>query len=787
MAWKANLKKDIVIVNEFTVRGSRGSSPGRYVVEYMARDSGTENLTPTLVRGEKLDKLAEELHRTYRKDIRNPSAAMSDYITRYMARDAATESAFLSGSTSTAELRDDFDALQGYAGKAFSRDNLSLSHAEVLQKAREIQAEFDKGKPVMKTVISFTTEYMKALGVLPADFEIHKRGDLYGRSDQAKLRIAIQHGLRNIAPEYSDLDYVGVIQVDTLKLHCHLAMVDKGPGKRFTKEGEQKGMMDGPMMMAVRRGIDNSLSQCRLIKPLSIQMEGERRNTIGFIKRFTHRIMEERGLPQYLLACLPKDDRSLWKASVNAPADASGEMEISRGRSVKRVKGNMKKANEIVRSYVVDLLNRPESGFAEAMAARHAYLLAQRERGDFDDYYTYRMRGTGRNRKSVRVKLSPEEAVRDQEAKFREDVTVRGMNAVYDVLKTVDDSAMGLHTPLLDAMAMPYEEMANYIKDDKLIEFGFRLRSYSNRLDYHRNAFHKVGEIIHQYEDGKQETYNPESKVVYDFLKVEQEYNHALMDKYQSFLHFFHVRDEYQDELEEVMELRHTVRARHAMKNDKALLRGGDPKKIEKRGEEQYGLQGASLLVVQPALFQRRLDDEEDAYRRGLRNFSERLAGIGMLFDGETGVLSRGYAHNFDDVKAYDLHHMGYDYTYDFKIASENIDNFARMANRRYEAFQKAQSYMERTGQADVLRDVVNPEDIRIMKELADEYRSSGPTYKTKYDDAAQMRRNTATARLEHEAFADLTQRSMMQSLREIMEDMSRDMGRSPLPDAPGQ
>ncbi len=787
MAGKRNINKSIVIVNEFTIHGSRGSSPGRYVVEYMARDNGTENLTPTLVRGEKLDKLADELHRSYRKDIRNPSLAMSDYVTRYMARDAATESAFLSGSTSTAGLREDFEELQGYAGKAFSRDSLSLSHREVLDKARMIQSEFEKGKPVMKTVISFETEYLKEMGVLPADFEIHKRGDLYGRSDQAKLRLAIQHGLKNIEPQYSDLDYIGVVQVDTLHLHCHLAMVDKGVGKRFTKDGEQKGMLDDPMRLAIRRGIDNSLDQCRLVKPLSIQMEGERRNTIGFIKRFTHRIMEERGLPQYLLACLPKDDKSLWKASVNAPADESGEMEITKGRSKKRVKGNMKKANEIVRSYVVDLLNRPESGFAEAMAARHAYLLAQQERGDFDEYYTYRTRGMGKNRKSVRVKLSPDEAVRDQEAKFREDVTVRGMNAVYDVLRTIDDSSMGLHTPLLDAMAMPYEEMANYIKDDKLIEFGFRLRSYSNRLDYHREAFRKVGEVAHQYEDGKQETYNPESKVVYDFLKVEQEYNHALMDKYQSFLHFFHVRAEYQDELDSVMELRHTVHARRAMKNDKSLLRGGDIRKIEERGEEQYGLQGASLLVTQPALFQRRLEDEEEAYRRGLRNFSERLAGIGMLFDGESGQLSRGYAHNFDDVKAYDLHHMGYDYTYDFKIASENIDNFARMANLRYEAYQKAQSYLERTGQDDALSGLVNPEDIRIMKELADEYRSSGPTYKTKYDDAAQMRRNTVTARLDHEAYGDLTQRSMMQSLRDIMADMSRDMGRGALPETPGQ
>lgn len=773
-----NLNKNIVIVNEFTIHGSRGSSPGRYVIEYMAREDGTENLTPTIARPERIDKMEAEMRRTYRREEKKRPDAVTDYVTRYMARDTATEIAFLSGSTSVPELRGDFEELQGYAGKAFSKDSLSLTHSEVLEKARIIQDEFDKGKPVMKTVISFDTQYLKDIGVLPPDLEINKRGDLYGKSDQAKLRLAIQHGLSNIGHEFSDLDYIGVIQVDTLHIHCHLAMVDKGDGRRLTKEGEQKGMLDAGMMTAMRRGIDNTLTHAAIVKPLSIQMEGERRNTIGFIKRFTHRIMEERGLPQYLLACLPKDDKSLWKASINAPADESGEMEITKGKSTKKVKGNMKKANEIVRSYVVDLLNRPDSGFAEARAARHAQLVAQAERGDFDEYYTYRTRGTGKSRKSVRVKLSREEAIRDQEDKFTEDVTTRGMNAVYDVLKTIDDSTMNLHTPLLDAMGMPYEEMANRVKDDKLIEFGFRLRSYSNRLDYHKDAFRKVNQVIHQYEDGAQATYNPESTVVYDFLKIEQDYNHALMDKYQTFLHFFHVREEYQDGLDAVLELRSRTFRRRAMEKDKSILRGGDPKAIEKRGEEQYGLPGASLLITAPEMFRQRKEAEDEAYRRGLRDFTEDLAGIGMLFDPDAGAVSRGLAHDFDTVKAYDLHHMSYDFTYDFRIASENIDNFARMANMRYEAYQKAQLYLERTGQADALSGIVNPVDIQAMKDLADEYRATGPTYRTKFDDAAQMRRNTATIRLDHDAYdGPLGERTVMQSLREIMLQVGRDSG----------
>lgn len=770
-----NISRGIVIVNEFTIHGSRGSTPGRYVIEYMARDGASENLTPTVARDEKIQAMERKMHDVYRQDIsRGRTDDMPDYITRYMARETATDVAVLDGVTDTGVVRAAFDNLQGYSGLAFGPDSLSLSHQEVLDKARMVQEQHDMGKPVLKTVISFETDYLKEMGALPEDFEPLHRGDFYGKSDQAKLRLAVQHGLANIAHEFSDLDYIGLFQVDTMHLHCHLAMVDKGPGKRFTKDGEQRGMLDDGMKMAVKRGIDNSLDQSKTMRPLSIQMEGERRNTIGYIKRFTHRVMEERGLPQYLLACLPKDDKSLWKASINTDGGPGNEMEIRRGRSVKKVKGNMKKANEIVRSYVIDLLNRPDSGFTESMAAKHAYLMARRDRGDFDEYYTYKRRGQGKNRKSVRVKLTPDEAVRDQEAKYRDEITEKGMNAVYDVLKGVDDSTMTFHTPLLDAMGLPYEEMANRIKDDKLIEFGFRLRSYSSRLDHHQRQYELVSGVIHQYEDGKTESYNPESKVLYDFLKIEQDYNHALMDKYRTFLHFYHVNDEYQDDFEDLMALRHRSYNRHAMHEDKKLLRGGDGEKIEQRGVDQYGLHGASLLLTNPAAFRQLMADEDEEYKHGLRDFNEKLACIGMLFDEGSAEITRGLKHEFDDVKAFDLHHMSYDFTYDFKIAIDNVNNFIAMADKRYEAAMKAYEYLAATGQEGSLDGIVNFDDIRVMKDLADEYRSSDGMYKTRYDDTAQLRRNTATIRLDHDVYSELNDRHVMSILRNAIDESKK-------------
>lgn len=770
-----NINKGIVIVNEFTINGSRGHTPGNYVLEYMARDNATENLTPTVARSDRIQKMEDTMVKSFKRERKiqtgEDKTGLSDYVVRYMARETATEKVSLEGSTRIQDLQSEFDDIQGLSGVAFSRDCLSLSHDDVKHMSKMIQGEHEKGKPVFKTVISFDTDYLKEMGVIPKDLVVKKRGDLYGKADQAKLRLAIQHGLKNIKSEFSDLDYIGVIQVDTMHLHCHLAMVDKGIGKRFTKDGEQKGMLSDQMKLSIRRGIDNSLDQHSLIKPLSIQMESERRNTISFIKRFTYKVMEERGLPQYLLACLPKDDKSLWKANINTDGGSENVMTIKKGKSEKKIKGNMKKANEIVRSYVIDLLNRPDSGFKEAMAIKHDYLMAQRNRGDFDNYKIYKSRTKNGKKKSVLTKLTPDEAVRAEEEKFKEEVIIKGMNAVYGVLKNVDDKTITLHTPLLDAMSMPYEEMINYVKEDKLIEFGFKLRSYSSRLEYHKDHYRKVNEIIHQYEDGDQTSYNPESKVVYDFLKIEQEYNHSLMCKYQTFLHFYHVNDEYQEQYDDLMFMRHRSYSRHAMEKDKSLLKH-KPDIAEKVGRDVYGLPGASLLITNPGAFKQQMEMEDMQYQHGLRDFKEQLAEYGLLYDEDKDSIDKGLAYDFDKVKAYDLHHMSYDFTYDFKIATQNVDNFVAMANRRYEAYVKAAQYLERSGQKDVLDGIINSDDIMIAKQLTDEFRNSDNIYHSKYNDSELVRHNTATIRLDNEIFKELSDRNMMQSLREIMSEI---------------
>ena len=159
---KMSLKQSIVIVNEFTFKtgsskGTRGGSPGDYVLRYMGRDLATEDLTPVQFDNE-------------------------SYIMRYMARREATEQA-----GSVPDLKEKMRDIQGMGGVAFGYGNVSLSHTKLKSASKDIQKNFDNGKTVMKTVVSFDEEYLREHKIIPPDFKLEKRGDYRGNIDQMKL------------------------------------------------------------------------------------------------------------------------------------------------------------------------------------------------------------------------------------------------------------------------------------------------------------------------------------------------------------------------------------------------------------------------------------------------------------------------------------------------------------------------------------------------------------------------------------------------------------------------
>jgi hypothetical protein len=210
-----SLKQSIVVVNQYTIKtgrgGTRGGTPGDYVRRYMARDLATENLAPV---------------RLHEQD---------DYIVRYMARKEASETL-----DSVPKIKSRMKQAEKDGGVAFGYGDVSLSDEKLRQASADIQHQFDIGKTVMKTVLSFDEEYLRENGLIDEDFHLERRGDYRGNLDQLKLRMAIMNGMDRLSRHYDDLQYVGVIQVDTKHVHCHLAMVDRGRG-HIMDDGTQKG------------------------------------------------------------------------------------------------------------------------------------------------------------------------------------------------------------------------------------------------------------------------------------------------------------------------------------------------------------------------------------------------------------------------------------------------------------------------------------------------------------------------------------------------------------------
>lgn len=643
------LKQSIVLVSEYTRKGadgkgSRGSSPKRYVMEYMVRKSATEDLTPV---------------RQYDNE---------DYVLRYMARRDAVDIA-----QTVSDVTNGISAVDGYSGIAFGYGSVSLSDAKLRYAASDIQQAFDNGKAVMKTVLSFDDGYLKENGLVDESFEAGARGCYKGNLDQMKLRMSIMNGLSKMSRLYDNLQYVGVIQVDTEHVHCHLCMVDKGVG-HLDKHGRQVGYVGETAKRYLRRGIDSYLDENQQVRQMSSNLTQDRRNTLCFIKKFAHKTMEERGLSQFLLSCLP-EDTSMWRAGTH--------------------RKEMRKANAIVREYVVQVLDEPDSGYKEALHSIEAYVKAREEREG----------------------ISPEESLKYYRT-GQERIVEECMNGVYSVLKQIPKEERTVRTPMLDAMSMDYEEMASQASSDPMIEFGFKLRSYSSRLQHHRKESGRYREAIKVYE--KTPDVAPESQALYQFFQFEEEYQEKLMCKYQYFLSFLPDNSEYEDEFEELMAYRDRIDRLEKMNADPSFRRI-KPDSAEDYGKRVYHMHGGRYVNSGTHILDRRIEMMKDTYSEKESDFRYRLATHGMSLEQDASGLrvSEKKPYSFDEVKALDIHHLGYDFNYEVRISRNNIDRFVEAANVRFSLYLGARTYLESSGQAQGVASLPG-KDVLVMKEMAD-------------------------------------------------------------------
>lgn len=664
----SGLKSSIVIVNEFTVKkgsgGSRGGTPGDYVRRYMARDLATESVAPV--------RLTET----------------SDYIERYMARKEATETLL-----SVPEIKRKMKQSQKDGGVAFGYGDVSLSDEKLKAASSDIQWQFDHGKTVLKTVLSFDEEYLREHGILDEDFVFEKRGDFRGHIDQMKLRMAIMNGMEKLSRRYDDLQYVGVIQVDTAHVHCHLAMVDRGHGF-LMKDGTQRGKLKERDKSMIRRGVDAWLDRNQTVKMMSSSVMHDKRNALCHIKRFTHNMMAQQGLPQFLVACLP-DDRRMWRAGTN--------------------RKEMRKPNAIVREYVTQVLSERGSGYREAMQSVKTYALYRRQNEDLSELEYNRL-------------------IRDGQERIIEDC----MNGVYGVLKQIPKEDMQVRTGMLTAMSQDYESMAAQSVRDPMVEFGFKLRSYSSRRRYHQREYEKYRQYRRDYEQA--ENKSDDSKAMQDFFLEEERYHQMLMVKYMHFLKFMPAEEGLFALLEEDLDEKSRLDNLKAMRAD-ASIRRMVPENAERYGLAVYGQHGGRHLASGAGqLMDERIHRFERRYEENHDAFLSALSRNGLAY--EDGSFVRKLPYSFDEVKALDIHHMGYDFPYDLAVSKVNVDAFCTAADTRFRVFTAAKEYLVRSGQSEAAK-TLPEKDVVFMKEYADRFRETAIVPSTRLSDGQKKRSNT--------------------------------------------
>lgn len=694
------LKKDIVIVNEYTVKtrkgGSRGGTPGDYVLRYMARDGAVEDLTPV------------------RMDTEN-------FINRYMARAEAVDEAI-----SVPDLKNDMRSIQGSGGVAFGYGDFSLSHKKLKAAAKDIQRNFEAGKTVMKTVLSFEELYLREHGIISPDFEFDRPGDYRGNIDQMKLRMAIMNGLDKFGKDYDDLQYIGVIQVDTKHVHCHLAMVDRGVGN-LTADGTQRGKISDRGKQDIRRGINDYLDEKQSVKMMSSNIDQDRRNTVCFVKKYTHRMIEERGFAQFMIACLP-EDKQLWRAGTN--------------------RQEMQKPNAIMREYVQQLLQQPDSGYNEALRHVDHYAKSRAQTEDLSG-----------------------QAYRELYRRGNERIIEESMNCVYSILKHIPESELRVRTPMMEVMAMPYEDLANEQSNDPIIEFGFKLRSYKSRLDHHKQERRKYHDAVVDYERREQEgNTDAASRPLLDFFKEEEEYNTMLMSKYQHFLNFVPPADTYQDGLEELHQYHRRISNTRRMSRD-VSMRHMSPDRAERYGERVYQESGGRYVVTDQDILERRLQDMSHHLEMMRQEYAFDIAEQGMTLD-ENDEIQFSPQYDFDQVKALDMHHLMYDFPYNFEVSLVNTKQFNDATDRRYRLFQRAKQYLIDSGQEDALQSL--PEkDIELQKSVSDQFRSDGILH-TRRTDTSSQRDATRTIRIDYDAYYQ-QEDTMKNYIKESIKDLQFD------------
>lgn len=821
-----SLKQSIIIKNEFSAPdgsergGSRGGTPGNYVVSYMSRRSATEPIAP--VARNRIDDFVskymarasavEQVLEGYQEGLAVPNGRTGTHgysaptlaarrrersVRRLASRAARRAKSWVSTRAFTksgkrgepvpevgrAALEEAFAKSVGYGGAAFGHNGVSLSDEQLRADSANLQELFDGGRVVLKTVLSFEHDYLVQMGCVPEGMDLRSdgrpaRGGYRGNLDQLKLRLAIMEGLAQMerVGSFGSLRYVGVIQVDTSNVHCHLAMVDTGEG-RPAVDGRQRGKLSAREMALLRRGVDASLSKNLAVRHLASGVNHQRRSVSAYIRGWAHRSLSVSAQAQFVLACLP-EDRRLWRASTN------------------RVE--MAKPNRLVRELVEEHLAEPGSPMPTAMAQVLEYASTRMLREGLTQAEHDRLVADGRER-----------------------IVRQAMNGVYAVLATVADDEFTTSTALLSTMSMDFEELLGHhrrldpARDEnaELGRFAMRLRSFSERCDRHRRLRTENLLKARSWEVAAERGQAaPGSEAMYRHYLTEADYHGKVLSKYQHYLDLATASmDGWDAQWARAEAYGRRLAGLRALRADGSIAKMKDPGAAEALGKSLYGQSGGALLAATGAqgragraMIDDRLERMTTRYERMVADLleswrakgpavsvralapgespetGERLISAGdrevyrragsdrtsQASEADSGAVATdlrrpGVAvvahaspeHDFELVKGLDMHELGLDWGTDQEVGPRTAERFVEMSRRRVESIVEARYWMESTGQQDQVADELGPQlrDIEAMQEIAARVRATR-VLESKLAQAArrlQVRREAARAERE--------------------------------------
>lgn len=712
-----DVKKDIVIVNEFTIKkgekGSRGSSPGNYVINYMMRKDATEVLNPV-----------EPL-----KGI-DSKGNIFDYAMEYMLREEASEEPIsmrfkmrndISDSSKTEkEMVYKFKDNERLSGIGFSGEKLSLSDGEARKTAKKIQEMYDKGQTVQKIVISFSDDFLLETGILSQAWVDEGAGSKRGFTDQFKLREAVRQGVNNMTSKggYKNPIFMGSIQYDTKHLHCHLVLTDESMDmKRKSVDGNLRGKLSDEDKSRIRRGIVLQLKYLRNYKMLHKSIDLERRNLVTFIKDFTERRIDRSGSLQLLLASLP-ENKNWWRARSN--------------RKVMRRPNSI--ANDII-DYVFQ--NYPvSSGYNKIMR-------------DIESYAKERAKTDGLNRREQ------EKFVKNGINLMRE----RAINGIYSFLKTISPDRYEVRTSMINLAAKDMEELLPDISEEKEFDpvmFEIRVRGYYARRNYHKKKALEFKKYIDEF---RVSDYSEDSVSVLDFYKTEMDYHMKVAEKYHHFLNFRTGNEEADIEetkfsFERMKGFQEEINLQERFLNNiPPLFDMNDVNDVDLFVLENYGLKNGSwyyddnlreVITDEIARKKEKLEKIREDYL--LLCFSKNLS---CNSDDEDIFVAphEGTIFKFEDVKALDMHSLDFDFPFGTKVTDKNIQNFIDQLRKRVNAYNGMVRYVTGTEQENNFQDV--GKDIKDMLKFASEIKKSKNIEPTKFEKSDNYNRNLKTTRVD--------------------------------------